>query len=218
MIGRLFGRRETKADLPPELGPLAVAIGGALDLDTLGLEASLSGGQPAMGAPVGGAFLVAAVGTAQLDADNHLTRYYDEENRMLQVVAPPGDGRAVDLSLYAPWDSVVPAARGDWAAWTGPAGRIGASTYDADGLMFDRYWGEGQGHAALVEFVETVADGTANRRIHQRCMLYSRAVGAGEEMLLINIERDLDDRAVREGAAIEFLIGYGLGAADVRRV
>ncbi len=219
MIGRLFGRRGARLDLPPELGPLQVAIGGALDLDTLGLQAALSGGEPAMGAPVGGPFLVVAVGTAQLDADNQLTRYYDDGNRMLQIVAPPGDDApVVDVSLYAPWDSVVPAGRGDWDVWTGPAGRIGAATYDADGILFTRYWGEGEGRAPLVEFVETVEDGKASRRIHQRCMLYSRDVGSGEEMLLLNIERDLDDRAAHEGAAIEFLIGYGLGPADVRRV
>ena len=59
---------------------------------------------------------------------------------------------------------------------------------------------------------------TARRAIHQRCMLYSRAVGSAEEMLLINIERDLADRAAREGASVEFLIGYGLAPADIRRV
>jgi len=220
VIGRWFGRRDSTPELPPELGPLQVAIGGALVLDTLGLQASLSGGQPAMGAPLGGPFLVAAVGTAELDADNRLTRYYDDDNRMLQVIAPPGKEaeRAVDVSLYAPWDSVVPAGRADWEAWTGASGLIGAASYNADGIEFARYWGEGDGRAPLVEFVETVADGTTTRRIHQSCMLYSRAVGAGEEMLLLNIERDLDQRAAREGAAIEFLIGYGLGPADVRRV
>ena len=219
MIGRLFGKRDVRPDLPPERGPLRVAIGGALDLDTLGLQAALSGGEPAMGAPPGGPFLVTAVGTAMLDAANQLTRYYDDDHRMLQVLAAPGeDGGATDVSFYAPWDSVVPAGRSDWEAWTGAGGRIGAPVYDADGVAFDRYWGDGGGHAPLVEFVETVEDGVGSRRIHQRCMLYSRAVGAGEEMLLINLERDLDDRAQREGAAIEFLIGYGLGAADVRRV
>ena len=128
MIGRLFGWRPAEPDLPPELGPLQVAIGGALDIDTLGLQASLSGGERAMGAPAGGPFLVVAVGTADLDADTQLTRYYDEDHRMLQVLAARGDGgRPTDVSLYAPWDSVVPAGRADWDAWTGPAGAIGAT-------------------------------------------------------------------------------------------
>jgi hypothetical protein len=35
-------------------------------------------------------------------------------------------------------------------------------------------------------------------------------------MLLINIERDLEQQ--RAGGSVEFLLGYGLGAADVRRV
>lgn len=217
MIRGLFGGRGPSP--PPERGPLAVAIGGALRIDTLSLEAALAAGEPAMGPPEGGTFIVAAIGTATLDGTSELTRYYDEEHRMVQVLAPPGGGREEirDASLYTPWDSVVPAP-GDWPRWTGPGGLIGGPDYDADGLLFRRFWGEGAGHQDLVEFTETVDDGAARRRIHQRCMLYARQVGAAEEMLLINIERDLDESARREGAAIEFMIGYGLSPADLDRV
>jgi hypothetical protein len=37
-------------------------------------------------------------------------------------------------------------------------------------------------------------------------------------MLLLNIERDMAHEARAQGAAIAFMIGYGLGAADIRRV
>ena len=220
MIRKFFSKKEEEPELPTDRGPLAVPIGGALDIDMLGVEASLAAGEPGMAIPTGGPFVVAAVGTAKLDTDMFLTRYYDDDNRILQVMAPkhPDESGIVDISIYQPWDSVSPASESDWAEWTGPNGMIGAPTYDADGLMFDRFWGEGQGQAELVEFVEAVDDGDTTVRIHQRCMLYSRAVGAGEEMLLLNIERDLDDAAAREGASIEFLLGYGLGAGDVRRV
>jgi hypothetical protein len=220
MIFSLFGGGRKDAPLPAERGPLRCAIAGALDIDTLGLQASLAAGEPAMGPPTGGPFIVSAVGTARLDGANELTRYYDDEHRILQVVAPPDGGResVVDVSLYLPWDSVVPGGAGEWQRWTGPRGLIGAPAYDADGILFTRYWGTGQDHADLVEFVETVDDGQRQRRIHQRSMLYSRPVGAGEEMLLLNIEADLEDAARREGSSIEFLIGYGLGVADVQRV
>ena len=220
MIRSLFGRGKAGRELPPELGPLQCAIAGALTIDTISLQASLAAGQPAMGAPQSGSFIVSAVGTAQLDANSELTRYYDDTHRMIQVIAAPGGGEEtiVDVSLYAPWDSVVPASSGEWSRWSGRGGLIGAAEYDADGILFQRYWGEGGDHADLVEFVETVDDGMRARRIHQRCMLYSRAVGAGEEMLLLNIENDLDDTARKEGASIEFLIGYGLAASDIQRV
>lgn len=220
MIRSLFrGGRKTPS-LPPERGPLRCAISGAFQVDTLGLQASLAAGEPAMGPPLGGSFIVAAIGTARLDGNTELTRYYDDDSRILQVIAPPGAGPDLvsDVSLYAPWDSVAPGGAGEWARWTGPRGLIGAPTYDADGLLFTRYWGTGSDHTDLVEFVETVDDGERQRQIHQRCMLYSRAVGAGEEMLLLNIEADLDHAARREGSSIEFLIGYGLGVADVQRV
>ena len=139
---------------------------------------------------------------------------------MIQVLAAPGGGEdtIVDVSLYTPWDSVVPGGPSEWARWTGPRGLIGAPEYDADGIVYARYWGEGQDHADLVEFVETVDDGETRREIHQRCMLYARTVGAGEEMLLLNIERELAHGARSQGAAIAFMIGYGLGAADIRRI
>ena len=218
MIGSWFGGRK-EPDLPPERGPLRCAITGALDIDTLGLQASLAAGDPAMPPPEGGAFVVAAIGTAQLDGGTELTRYYDDYNRILQVLAAPGGGPETisDVSLYAAWDSVVPGGQGEWARWIGPRGLIGAPEYDADGILFTRFWGSGTDQADLVEFTETVDDGARSRRIHQRCMLYARTVGVGQEMLLLNIERDLDS-GQREGSSIEFLIGYGLGVADVQRV
>ncbi|WP_206436058.1 DUF2491 family protein [Altericroceibacterium xinjiangense] len=220
MIRSLFGRGKPEDALPPEQGPLQCAIGGAIEIDTLGLQAALASGEPAMGAPTGGAFIVAAIGTARLDATSELTRYYDEYDRLLQVIASPGGGPDTiqDVSLYAAWDSVVPVGAAEWERWTGPGGLMGAPRYDADGLLFQRYWGSGEAHTPLVEFVETVDDGESRRQIHQQCMLYSRPVGQGEEMLLLNVERDLSDSARREGAAIAFMLGYGLGPTDVRRV
>lgn len=220
LLKSLFGGGEKKPQLAAERGPLRCAIGGALEIDTLGLQASLAAGEPAMGPPPGGNFIVGAIGTARMDGNVELTRYYDDDHRIVQVMAAPGGGEdtIIDVSLYAPWDSVVPGGAGEWSRWTGPRGLIGAPTYDADGILFTRYWGAGQDHADLVEFVETVDDGRERRDIQQRCMLYSRAVGAGEEMLLLNIERELAQAARSQGDAIVFMIGYGLGVADIRRV
>ena len=220
MIRSLFGGGRSEEALPRERGPLQCAIGGAIEIDTLGLQAALASGEPAMEPPAGGPFIVAAVGTAMLDATSELTRYYDEYDRLLQVLAAPRGGpeTITDVSLYSAWDSVVPVGAQEWERWVGPRGLVGAPRYDADGILFERYWGSGEDHAPLVEFVETVEDGETSRRIHQRCMLYARNVGRGEEMLLLNIEQDLADEAQRQGAAIAFMIGYGLGAADVRRV
>ena len=220
MIGRFFRRGDTGADLPSERGPLDLAIGHAVEIDTLGLSADLASGDPAMGVPTGGPFVVAAHGEATLDADTVLHRYYDDDHRLLQVLVPPGGGMAdvQDVSLYAPWDSVAPMGQAEWDRWTGWDGLIGQPEYDADGILFRRYWGDGPDRVPLVEFTEKVDDGSACREIHQRCMLYSRPVGAGEEMLLLNIERDLARDSRHEGGSIEFMIGYGLGPADIRKI
>ncbi|KQQ86931.1 DUF2491 family protein [Aureimonas sp. Leaf324] len=221
MIGRFFGwgSGESPAALPAEHGPLGVALGGGIEIDTLSLQAMTAGAQPAMPLPAGGVMLVAAYGEARLDPQTVLSRYYADDNTMLQVLstsAAPGD-ELLDVSLYQPWDSVVPAGAADWARWRGPSGLIGQPRYDADGIVFERFWGDGAGRADLVEFVETVNDGQSRREIHQSCMLYARPLGQAREMLLINIERDLGTGA-SQGASIEFILGYGLMAADVRRL
>ncbi len=220
MIFSLFGGKNKADDLPKERGPLGVAIGGAIEIDTLALQADAAGATPGMELPAGGNFIVVAYGEARLDGETMLSRYYDEEDRLLQTLSAtgrPGDA-ILDVSLYSSWDSVVPAGRAEWDRWTGPSGLIGQPSYDADGIIFERYWGEGAGRAELVEFVEDVDDGDRVRQIHQTCMLYSRALGAAQEMLLINIERDIARAASREGGSVEFLLGYGLSPADVRRV
>lgn len=221
MIGRIFGWGSggNRAALPAEHGPLGVAIGGGIEIDTLSLQAMTVGGQPAMALPSGGMMLVAAYGEARLDAQTVLSRYYDADNTILQILstsATPGD-ELLDVSIYQPWDSVVPAGAADWARWRGPSGLIGQPRYDADGIVFERFWGDGTGRADLVEFVEAVDDGEGRREIHQSCMLYARPLGQAREMLLINIERDLGT-AASQGSSIEFILGYGLMAADIRRL
>ena len=219
MIMGLFGGGK-KDELPEEHGPLAVALGGAIELDTLGLQAGLAAGEPALPPPAGGTMIVEAIGTAKLDGATTLTRYYDDDDQILQVMAAPGGGRETitDVSLYRPWDSVTPMTSTEWQRWTGPNGLVGQPEYDADGIMFARYWGEGAGRVDLVEFSEDIDDGETARSIHQQCMLYARPIGPVEEMLLINIERDIGEGVSRQGGSVEFMIGYGLAPADVRRV
>jgi hypothetical protein len=219
MIARFFGREKEPA-LPPERGPLGVAIGGALAVDTLALQADTAAASPAIEIPRLGTMIVAAYGEARLDAATVLSRYYDDDHAMLQVMSGSGrQGDAIlDVSIYWPWDSVIPSGPSEWARWTGANGLIGQPRYDADGIVFDRFWGEGAEKAGLVEFVEDIHGGDDTRAIHQACMLYSRPLGSAQEMLLINVERDLNEGQAGHGTSIEFLIGYGLSPGDVRRV
>ena len=222
MMGRLFGRgkEEEKAPEPDERGPLAVAIGQAIEIDDLTLQASLAGKTCALEIPSINPFIVAGIGQTMLDADMQLTRYYDDEDRMIQVMGAPGCSieEAIDVSFYMPWDSVVPAGKSDLDEWTGPSGMLGLPTYDADGILFQRFWGDGDGRMALVEFVEEVEADGVTREIHQKSMLYARDLGGLNEMLLILTQRDLKGRAAQGGASIEFMIGYGVNSADVKRV
>lgn len=219
MIG-WFGRHKDENSLPKEIGPLGACIGGALDLDFLSLEADALGSVPAMPLPKSGPFIIAAYGQVMLDASTVLSRYYDENHSLVQIMSASGRaGDAIyDASFYHPWDSVVPVGHGEWERWTGPHGLIGQASYDADGILYNRFWGDGVERAEPVQFVEEVDDGHTVRSIQQNCMLYFRPLGKTREMLLINVERELDHNQRRAGSSVEFLIGYGLGPADMRRV
>ncbi|MBA3520175.1 MAG: DUF2491 family protein [Rhizobiales bacterium] len=220
MIARFFRPRGDAPALPAERGPLAVAIRGAIAIDTLSLQADTAAASPSMPLPNLATMIVAAFGEVRLDATTVLSRYYDDDHGVLQVMSASGKAgdEITDVSFYQAWDSVVPAGSSEWDRWTGARGLIGQPRYDADGIVFSRYWSEGEERADLVEFVEDVDDGETSRAIHQSCMLYSRPLGHTVEMLLINVERDLDQGHARQGGSIEFLIGYGFSPADVRRV
>lgn len=202
-------------------GPLKTGIGGVIDLDTLSLRASLAGQDTAIKIPDMSRFVIAGVGQTMLDADMQLTRYYDDEDRMIQVMGSPGcdEEDIVDATFFIPWDSVVPANSQEWKKWTGYQGLLGAPTYDADGILYERFWGDGQGHMDPVEFTEEVEADGVTRQIHQKCMLYARDFHeTAREMLLILTQRDLEGKAAESGASIEFMIGYGLNVADMKSI
>ena len=63
MIFSLFGGKNKADDLPKERGPLGVAIGGAIEIDTLALQADAAGATPGMELPAGGS-VYAATGSS----------------------------------------------------------------------------------------------------------------------------------------------------------
>ena len=219
-----FGKKRGQEPEKPkheEKGPLRAAIGSVLKVDTLNLQVALSGAEPSLTLPDISTFVVAGIGQSMLEADMQLTRYYDDRDNMIQVMGAPGCGPEdiVDMTVFVPWDSVVPASKSDWDYWTGPNGVLGDIRYDADGIVFDRFWGDGNGRMALVEFTETVEADGMERDLHQRTMLYARDLGHNtREMLLILTQRDLNARSQQHGASVEFMIGYGLGLDDVATV
>nr|WP_244447911.1 DUF2491 family protein [Neorhizobium vignae] len=139
MIGWFGGNKDRR--LPEELGPLGAGIGGALKIDFLSREADTLGGTLALPLPQSGPFIIADYGEARLEASTVLSRYHDDEHPMIQVMSSSGrPGNAVeDVSFYQPWDSVVPAGAGEWCRWTGPNGLIGEPSFDADGVIYQRF-------------------------------------------------------------------------------
>lgn len=197
-------------------GPLGLGLGRAVALDILRLrleEGRLARGQPPQ------TLVITGHGVAALDASGILHRFYDDDGAMLQVLSNGGasDEDIQEVTVYHLWDEVVPTTAAEWAGWDGPAGKIGAAVFEADGFRFERVWGEpGTAWIPPAEFTEevTVAEGPI-RHLHQKIMPYRREVGSLTETLIIAVERDL---ASNDRGSVTFMIGYGLAISDVTPV
>lgn len=198
------------------VGPFGVGIGRAVTLDLIRLrleETRLANGLPPE------TLVISAHGVADLDGASTIHRYYDESGAMLQVLCAGGigDDNIQEVTLYHPWDEVVPTTEAEWAGWSGHGGRMGAAVFEADGFRFERVWGEpATPWVQPAEFTETVtAEDGAERHVHQKIVPYRREVGTAIEALIIAVERDL---ASADRGSVTFMIGYGLQISDVTPV
>lgn len=145
-------------------------------------------------------------------------RFYDDDHRMLQVVCKDGNPAIVqEVALYQAWDEVVPVTAAEWDGWEGTDGKMRRATYDADGTVFERVWGEPSTRIApLVEFTEEVTTEDGTKRLFQKTMSYRRRLpnGVTENLLVISV-RDLDSN---DRGSISFMVGNTLTVADVRPV
>ena len=197
-------------------GPFGIGVGRALSLDLIRLrleESRLARGLPPE------TVVVIAHGVAELDAESTIHRYYDEAGTMVQVLCAGGVGDEAirEITVYHPWDEVVPTTAAEWASWDGPGGKIGAALFEADGFRFERVWGEpATAWVQPAEFTEVVTDADGGeRQVHQKIVPYRREVGTAIEALIIAVERDL---ASADRGTVTFMIGYGLQRADVTAI
>ena len=210
----LFGGDDTPAT-PAVEAPFGLGIGRAVSLDVMRYR--LEAARLAVEVP-SGTLVVSAHGVASLDADGVLHRFYDDAGSMLQVLCVGGisDDCIREITLYVPWDEVVPTTPAEWARWDGQGAAIGAAVFAADGFSFDRVWGEpSTPWISPAEFVEEVRSADGQRSIHQKLVPYRREVGPLVETLLLSVERDI---ASQDRGSVTFMIGYGLARADVEPV
>lgn len=210
----LFGGQAPAA--PKATGPFGIGIGRAVQLDLIRLR--LEEKKLARGIPVE-TMVITAHGVAHLDGGSLIHRYYDDHGNMLQVLCQNGitDDCVREITVYHPWDEVVPGTDGEWATWDGPGGRIGQPLFEADGFRFERVWGEpSTPWMAPAEFTEDVeADEGPRKTVHQKLVPYRRDVGTAVETLILAVERDLSSG---DRGAVTFMIGYGLAPSDVTPV
>ena len=211
---------ESDVRTPP--GPLGLSLGRAVTFDTVGHR--LAEKDLGSGAPVD-RILITGHGTVDLGNGDVMHRYYDDQSNILQIVCNGGVDNVVEAMLLKPWDSVVPATAAEWRTWEAPGGKIGGRTYDAEGILFERVWGESNtAWIPPVEFTESITtDEGVTRQIYQRTMSYRRMAGDIPETLILIIEQNVTGASFTQPTAatdrsISFMLGYNLSTSDIRPV
>lgn len=202
-----------KASVRSEPGPMGLSLGLAATIDVNAYR--LDEGSLPMGMPPS-RIVITGHGVSALDGGGILHRFYDDDGRILQILCVDSLENVTEAMILVPWDSVVPQTDREWNSWEAPGGKMRGVTYDADGIEFERVWGEPTSRdVPPVEFTErVVADEGPVKRVHQKTMAFKRKLPNGNaENLLIISERDL---ASNDRGSIGFMLGYGLAVADVR--
>jgi hypothetical protein len=204
---------------PPPTGPLGLGLGLAAQIDLLRFRASKASlAMP----PMSETLVISGYGQIDLGDGSVLHRFYDDDNIMLQVLCERGTGpeSVREVMLFQPWDSVVPQTSREWAEWDGQGGKIGLSTFSADGFTFQRFWGDpADAWIEPVQFTEMVQTEEGLRTIHQKVVSYRRPITGTDdfETLLLAVERDTGTGSGDRGS-VTFMIGYDLHAVEVSAV
>jgi hypothetical protein len=151
-------------------------------------------------------------GYIQLDAQNHVHRFYTDEEIMFQAVSRSADGSgAEDITIFHGLWSHRPS--------TDPGRRhfierMRKPVFEHEGVHYDRFWLAGyendQDPVILTEDVYEDRSGRPTRQVVQVCMLYSRPLEAGGTELLLALEVAPD----RDSIVQELMVGLPLAPAE----
>ena len=170
--------------------PLGLASGRMLCLDS-SLKMLLDGHSYVV---IPGDEKVWSVGRIDLGQSMALQRFYlDNEDYFLQVVTNgPAPEDIQDIILFGYYSASPITSKDELLRLTGPASKIGLSTYEHEGEVFERQWGTETGQTELTPLDEDVVSPDGAYRVKHLSMLYARETGLinRREFLLFSVEED----------------------------
>lgn len=214
MFKRLFGSGD-KPPLSPGLAEVRnITVGRTVSLDPLawrrlGDETRFTLDRDALE--------ITAQGVITLDGGQYVHRFYTDDHVMFQAMSDDAEGQAAyDFTLFTPWSSAYPSGEREHRLWSD---RLSAPVFDGaaeDLPAYPRLWfAESDVHQTPVTLWETIYDDraaiTPYARIFQTCMLYSRDLAGGRELMLA-----LEMQPEGGETTHEIMIGIPLEMAEFR--
>lgn len=151
-------------------------------------------------------------GYIQLDATNHVHRFYTDEEIMFQAVSRAADGSgAEDITIFHGLWSNEPRTEPGRLHFIE---RMRKPFIEHEGVRWDRFWLQAyendQDPVTLTETVYEDRSGRAARHVVQVCMLYSRDLEAGGTELLLALEVAPEDGTIVQ----ELMVGLPLAPTE----
>ena len=178
----------TPPEAPGSTHPLNLRLGAVVTIDKLPFK--MLGAATLLDLP-DDPQTVEARGIIDLGEGIQLHRYYLTDDLFLQIAQR--NSRVEQIKLFQFFDTLTPGSRASLETWLQPGSRLGAATFEANGRVFQRCWGEpSDTYAPPVVFEETVykEETQADYDLTHYAMLYERELPGSErsENLLIAVE------------------------------
>jgi len=211
MWKKIFGSSETEA---PARWPFDLRKGAMVEFDRFTFsmlpEGALFSEMP-LSQPV------ETRGFVDLGGNVRLHRFYLSDDVWIQAKSTNSDDDAAvdDLKVFMFFETKTPTTQAGLEAIAGRSSPLGKFTYEYQGKVFQRVWGDGEERADLVEFSEDVYAGNDTMleysTVH-RAMLYERPLAGSQKMeyLLVSVEETGGD------VCVVFSVGLDLTPADFK--
>ncbi len=207
-----FLKRSSKSEHRNETPQiLGIKLGGALEINSLKFKIL----EPLLTCEnIAKLQLIQAVGVVKLDQNNHIVRYYTDDDGFIQIVLSGGmtDNHINDVKLWYFFDTQAINSDQQWE--TALNHEISQQQYRLDEEIFTRYWNDTNNNPPVAMTEITYSEDDQSSETDQFIMLYNRPLENGEEEFLMVSGEESENHNEQLERCIVTSTGINLSSAD----